>query len=138
MKKLFIFINLIFLSFGILPNWNLESSSKNLLESSNTHEYTITDRNMYNLHALLKKTITKSDNGTITHQNRLYIDSIDKGVVSFENIESFYKKNDGRQLLCPMGSYDPINLDGMQEITNGNSIMIKGNHDINTSGMFYG
>ena len=57
---------------------------------------------MYNLHALLKKTITKSDDGTITHQNRLYIDSIDKGVVSFENIESFYKKDDGRQLLCPI------------------------------------
>ena len=120
MKKLFIFINLIFLSFSILPNWNLHSSSKNLLESSNTHEYTITDRNMYNLHALLKKTITRSNDGTISHQNKLYIDNDDKGVVSFENIESFYKKNDdGRQLLCPMGSYDPINLVGMQEITNG-------------------
>ena len=119
MKKLFIFINLIFLSFSILPNWNLQSSSKNLLESSNTHEYTITHRQMYELNALLKKTITKSDDGTITHQNRLYINNVDKGDVSFENIESFYKKDDdGRQLLCPMGSYDPINLVNMQEIPN--------------------
>ena len=117
MKKLFIFINLIFLSFAILPNWNLESSSKNLLES-NTHEYNITHRQMYNLDALLKKTITRSNDGTISHQNKLYIDNVDKGVVSFENIESFYKKDDGRQLLCPMGSYDPINLENMQEIPN--------------------
>ena len=109
MKIITIFINLFFISFSILPNWNLQSSSKNLLESSNTHEYTITNRHMYNL----------DENGTIIHKNKLWINNDDKGVVSFENIESFYKKeDDNRQLLCPMGSYDPINLDDMKEIPN--------------------
>ena len=119
MKIIIIFINLFFISFSILPNWNLQSSSKNLLESSNTHEYTITNRHMYDLDALLKKNISKLENGTIIHKNKLWINNIDKGVVSFENIESFYKKDDdNRQLLCPMGSYDPINLDDMKEIPN--------------------
>ena len=54
MEKIFTFINLFFLSFSVLPNWNLQSSSKNLLQSNNTHEYTITNRHMYDLDALLK------------------------------------------------------------------------------------
>ena len=116
----FIFINLIFFTLSVLPNWNLEKSSINLLPSNvNSWEYTITHRQMYDLEALLKKKITRSDDGTITHKNTLTIGTVNKGDVSFENIESFYKKSDdGRQLLCPMGSYDPINLDDMKEIPN--------------------
>ena len=104
MEKIFTFINLFFLSFSVLPNWNLQNSAKNLLQSSTTHEYVITHRKMYELEALLKKTITKSGS-TITHQNNLWIDNDEKGVVSFENIESFYKKSDTRKILCPIGKY---------------------------------
>ena len=118
MKILFIFINLFFFTISVLPNWNLKNSAKDLLSSSDTCEYTITHRHMYDLVALLKKKITRLQDGTITHQNTLIIDNVDKGVVSFENIESFYKKSDTRKLLCPMGSYEPINLDTMTEISN--------------------
>ena len=94
MKALFIFlfINLFFFTYSILPIWDLKNSSKDLLSSVNSYEYTITHRRMYDLVALLKKKITKADDGTITHQNTLQIDSGDVRNVAFENIESFYKK----------------------------------------------
>ena len=120
MKALFIFlfINLFFFTFSILPIWDLKHSSKDLLSSVNSYEYTITHRKMYDLIALLKKKITKADDGTITHQNTLQIDSGDVRNVAFENIESFYKKSDTWKLLCPIGSYDPINLNDLSEIPN--------------------
>ena len=41
-----------------------------------------------------------------------------KSEVSFENIQSFYKTDSGKELMCPIGKYDPINLNDMKEINN--------------------
>ena len=116
MKVLLIFTYLIFYSIGVLPNWNIEKSSINLL-TSDSYNYIITHRVMYDLEAKLEKYIIRLDNGTITHYNQLYINGEYKGKVSFENIETFYLIN-GRKLLCPMGKFHPINLVNMEEIEN--------------------
>ena len=73
---------------------------------------------MYNLVAKLTKNITRWGNGTITHENKLCIDSEECKTVQFEQIESFYKLSESRKILCPIGKYDPINLDNLKEITN--------------------
>ena len=116
-----IFLNLFFSTISVLPNWNLKASSQNLLDSStdpNSYTYVITHRAMYKLEAELKKNITRHDNGTITHKNELFINGTSYGMVSFEQIESFYHTEKGKRILCPIGKYDPITLDGMTEITN--------------------
>ena len=120
MKVILIFIN--FLStLSVLPNWNLKNSSKILLDSSSTSDtytYTVTHRAMYKLEAELKKTITRLENKTLTHQNELFINKTSYGKVTFEHIESFYKTDSNNRYICPIGKYDPINLDGMSQITN--------------------
>ena len=116
-----IFLNLIFSTISVLYNWDLKAFSKNLLDKStntNSHTYVITHRAMYKLEAKLQKKIIRQDNGTITHENELFINGTSKGKVSFEQIESFYHTDSGKKLICPIGKYDPINLDGMTEITN--------------------
>ena len=126
-----ILLNLFLLSISLIPNWNLKASSKDLLDSSsniNTYKYIVTHRLMYRLVARLEKTITRHDNGTITHENELFINETSKGKVSFEQIESFYFTDNNRKLLCPIGKYDIINLDSMTEITN--SITKNSNWDL--------
>ena len=115
---IFVFLNLLVSTILLIPNWNIEKTSINLLGSSNTKSYDITYRDMYGLKLRLEKTINKLDNGTIIHFNSLYSNTTPEVKnVSFENIESFYLL-DNKQILCPIGKYDPINLDGMTEITN--------------------
>ena len=114
-----ILLNLFFPIISVLPIWNLAKSSRELL-TSNSYTYTISHREMYSLKAKLEKTITRSESGAITHTNKLCIDDTDCSTVNFENIESFYKLSDTRKLLCPMGKFDPINLNGNNQITNNN------------------
>ena len=109
-----ILIYLFFPIITVLPNWDLKKSSINLLVNNN-HSYVITHRKMYDLEAKLEKTINRLENGTITHKNKLCIDQTECNEVKFEQIESFYKVS-GRRLLCPIGKYDPINLDNLQEL----------------------
>ena len=114
-------LNLFYLSISIIPNWNLKDSAKDLLDTStstNTYTYTVTHRAMYKLEAKLQKTLKRESNGIITQKNKLYINGTFKSEVSFENIESFYKTDSGKKLMCPIGKYDPINLNDMKEINN--------------------
>ena len=116
----FIFLNLLVSTFLIIPNWNLKNASVNLLSSSDTKKYVVSHRTMYGLFAKLEKTITKLSNGTIIHQNTLTLnDTPTTTTVSYENIESLYKK-DGKKILCPKGKYDPVNLETNSEIKNYN------------------
>ena len=116
---IFIILNLFFYCFSILPNWDLASSSKNLLSGTDTYTYTISNRDMNKLKTELKKTIKRLPNGTIVHSNYLYLNSTDDTrEVDFEVIESFYKLNDGRQILCPKGKNEPINLNDLSKYEN--------------------
>ena len=109
---IFILLSLLFSGISILPNWDLASSSKNLLPGTNTYTYTYTIslRDMYKLKSELKKTIKRLDDGTITHSNTLTLNtsSNNEAEVDFEVIESFYKLDDGRTILCPIGKFEPI------------------------------
>ena len=119
MLILILLSNLLIPAFLILPIWNLKNTSKELLGSNtDTYSYQITHRSMYNLVAKLTKNITRWGNGTITHENKLCIDSEECKTVQFEQIESFYKLSESRKILCPIGKYDPINLINMEEISN--------------------
>ena len=103
MKTFFIiFLNSIVNIFSILPIWDLKSSSKDLLRTGSSAEYTIANRNMYQLTLTLKKIITRN-NGKISHKNYLNISgvtTIDNVEVSYEDVESFYgKHNDNDPLV---------------------------------------
>ena len=52
---IFIVLNLLFSCISILPNWDLASSSKNLLSGTNTYTYIISNRDMHKLKTELKK-----------------------------------------------------------------------------------
>ena len=117
---IFVFLNLLVSTILLIPNWNISKTSLNLLGSSNTKSYDITHRDMYGLILRLEKTITKLNNGTITHFNVLHSNDTPHFTnVSYENIESFYKIN-GKKILCPIGKYEPINLETNSEISNNN------------------
>ena len=114
----FLLTNLFVSIFTVLPIWNLNSSSIDLLKDRTEWIYTITNRNMYGLTAILEKNITKTDEN-IKHENTLYINGNSKGRVEFENIESLYNI-DNNNILCPTGKFNPINLDTMSQIGNNN------------------
>ena len=114
-----IFLNIIISSISVLPIWNFKNSTINLL-TSDSYNYEILDRVMYDLKAKLIKYITRDTSGKITHSNKLFIDDVDKGTVSFENIESFYKKDENVKYICPYGKFHPINAKDMSTITNTN------------------
>ena len=88
--------------FSIVPLWNFENSSFNLLSNSNTHTYVICERENYNMRIKLEKTITKGT--TISETNRIYIDGEDRGETDWEDIESFYNINN-KKYICPKGKY---------------------------------
>ena len=114
---IYIIINLLLSSFSVIPLWNLKKSSLDLLKENNNYTYTISHGFMYEMEALLSKEIKRTNDGTIIHENLLYIDSYLKGRVDFENIDSFYKLAN-RKIICPFGKYNPINIDTMSEFEN--------------------
>ena len=130
MKTFFIiFLNSIVNIFSILPIWDLKSSSKDLLGTGSSAEYTIANRNMYQLTLTLKKIITRN-NGKISHKNYLTIivlngisglSNINDLEVSYEDVESFYGKHGDNDplvnILCPRGNFNPINLTNLENIT---------------------
>ena len=115
----FIFINLFFKSFPILPLWNFKKSSINLLENDNKFSYTIF--NSYDNYEIeLRKEINKNDiSGEIIHENKLYIKGKSKGKVEFENCNYLYDYENCINYICPMGRFNPylINSNHMEEIT---------------------
>ena len=124
---LFVFILLLYLFShisSILPIWNLEESSEDLLGTGNQHIYAIANREMYNFVLELTKTITRDDvNKIITHKNTLKLGG-KTYTVDYENVESFYDKdvtkNIDLKILCPRGSFHPVNLVNMDNPTNIN------------------
>ena len=110
---LFSLINLLLYSSGVVPNWDIPSSSIDLMPSSTSCQYRIAYKNMFNLKAELKKKITISGN-KIEHSNLLYINDGTTGIpVDFENIESVYRldKINYAKIICPKGSYHPYDAD---------------------------
>ena len=109
--KLLIILNLIYLSFSIVPLWDFESSTINLLNSSNNfkYQYDITKRTVHdNLWFILTKTMEKGSNeATIT--NRLTLEYLNRHpveeIVNFEEIETAYTDKSERYFICPKGCH---------------------------------
>ena len=119
MKYIIILILSILFSFCISATkiWDLNKSAKNLLESSNSYNYTIYHETKSNYDLKLIKIIEKS-NGKITSSNFVVVndDYDSKKRAYYENIESFHIIF-GILIICPSGPYHPYNLETNQRLT---------------------
>ena len=126
--KFAFYLFLIILSnvFSVLPVWNLKNTSIDLLPHKTTseyHEYTIINSvKMYELTATLKKKLSRKADLSVHHANNLELDNVDKGAVTFEYFESYYKWS-SNQILCPKGIYKPYKVNGnnYEEISYNNT-----------------
>ena len=85
---IFSILNLLKFCISTLPNWDLASSSKNLLSGIDTYTYTISIREMNKLKTEIKKKIERLANGKIVHSNYLYLNSTNnERAVDIEVIE---------------------------------------------------
>jgi len=97
---LLIFVELINLSFTLVPLWNLEKSSVDLLDSNNLREYIVYSNTVNDFKVELKKEIKKDDSG-ISDQNYITV-SEQRFSTNWEDIESIYKLDIGN-FVCPKG-----------------------------------
>ena len=119
MKYIFIFIYPILFSFciSLVKIWDLNKSAKNLLESSNSYNYTIYHGYKSNYDLKLIKIVEKS-NGKITSSNYLVVndDYDSKKIVKYDNIESFHIIFD-LLIICPSGPNHPYRYDTGEILT---------------------
>ena len=133
---LYILSTLFIGTYSVLPTWNVKTSAIDLLNGKTSYTYTIDNRdNWYESSDKLEKTLKKSNDGKITHENTftmygLHHNANDikfNGKVEFEAIESFYadtNSNTVLPLVCPRGKYNPIHVTStttMSETTNTHS-----------------
>ena len=109
MKEYILIIFPILISFGIsaIPEWNLNTSAKDLLSSSEYYEYIVCHRVYYRLELKMVKKI-KKEKGKIYSLNEVTIGGITKEV-PFDNIESYYYIF-GKYIICPFGEYHPYDF----------------------------
>ena len=66
-----IFFTLLIGTYSVLPTWNVKTSAIDLLNGKTTYTYTIDNRdNWYESSDKLEKTLTKGNDGKITHENK--------------------------------------------------------------------
>ena len=112
MKYIIILILPILFSFCISATniWDLNKSAKNLLESSNSYNYTIYHGHKSNYDIKLIKIIEKS-NSDISSSNYLVVndDYDSKKIAYYENIESVHLIFNSI-VICPSGPNHPYNI----------------------------
>ena len=96
-----LFLELILTSLCQIAIWDLKNSSSDLLGENNNFEYTIYDETKDGYHLILKKTITKYENGDITQENILKIND-EEYPIKWEGIQNFYNLNN-QLYICPTG-----------------------------------
>ena len=93
-----------------IPSWELSSQSINLLSSKSSDSIILYNKEWGGLTAVLEKTFSKSDDGSITTKNKLTIDGKTLEV-EFDAIDSHYKnKLDKEILVCPRGKFHPFDF----------------------------
>ena len=119
----FLFFNSIISILSVIPEWNLEKTGDNLLNSeSNEHNYVIIERLMYNVFLKMTRKVYKND-GVVNYTNHVYMSNhmvnIQERDVDFDFVESFYLIGDnyGDYIVCPKGPYHPYNLNKGEYIT---------------------
>ena len=108
--KFFVLTLIIILSityiFGIIPNWNITNTGKDLFSSENIYK-NITTYKIDNIELKMVREIIR-ENNKINHKN--YINFDNKNIdVSFNLIGDIYNLNN-HIIICPKGPYHPLNL----------------------------
>lgn len=70
--KYILFLLLIFNILGVIPLWDFNASTIDLLSRNFTHTYEICSKKIFTLNIKLVKTITKTEN-SIIEKNSIYI-----------------------------------------------------------------
>ena len=120
MKIFFIFfLSIINISFLIIPLWDLEKSSINLLENGSSVDVCICDETKYGINIVLEKNILKQET-EIKDQNYINLknDTInkDKIIVNWEQIGTFYNIDKEGLYICPYGK-NFLNKNLMEKIS---------------------
>ena len=103
---LFFFFILI-ISINCLTNqYTLSNIGENLFLYSSVYEYSLYEKELYNIKIKLTKRIVKTENKIIS-KNYLSIDNREEKEVNFNDIGSFYLI-DKKIILCPRGKFHPI------------------------------
>ena len=111
-----VFLDSIFFSYSLVQQWNLINSSIDLLSSSDTAYVNITVMNETkdDLNVKLYKYFTK-ENGSVIYKKYLKVfdknSEIYDNEVFFDNIDSYHQFK-GKIIICPIGKYHPIILNG--------------------------
>ena len=99
----------IFLTKQIVPNWNLNKSSVNLLSSEDSIKYIEFEQTKDNLNVTLYKNIIKED-GSIKYKTNIRIIYerviVYNGEINFDQIDSIYHFGN-ENIICPRGKYHP-------------------------------
>ena len=104
------FLTLIHIAYCLIPVWNFNNQSINLLSSGSTYNYTIYESTCEGTTVKLIKEINKINNNIID-KNYLTVNNVDTQEVEFEDIDSFYVDKIGCALLiCPKGKFHPYNF----------------------------
>ena len=113
---------------SIVPLWNFNSSTIDLLSGSQIYEYTIYSDSTVDYTVNLEKIINKNNNGTISEKNILTINDGYSDETDWEDIESIYEFS-GSLYICPKGKnhlikyldsglfyeYKPLSLDHVED-----------------------
>ena len=99
---LIFYFELLISTFSIIPLWNFESSTIDLLSESNIYNYTLLTT-YANCLFTFKKSIIKEGN-SITERNYIVIDNNIEIPTEWEDIDTVFSIDDFI-IICPKGSY---------------------------------
>ena len=101
----FLFLVIIKISFELVPNWNFQSSSIDLLNNPNKEfSYNVVDFELHSVKIRLNRAINIQD-GEVKQKHTLFLDGIDFGETEFDDIESVYKNSENKYFVCPKGNF---------------------------------
>ena len=103
--SLYIFLELINLSFNLIPLWNLKKSSIDLLLTSESNTFKIYEKSQDKLHALLTKKIIKNNQGFTSQNYILMKDGETNQPTLWEDIHYSYYYSGIGYFICPKGNY---------------------------------
>ena len=140
MKSIFIFslfLNCFFFSISIVQNWDLASSSIDLLEGRTSLSIPEFVKTGYDMEVKLYKYIAKENNEVVyrkylTVTNTQTSSVIYDNQVDIEKIDSFYYLND-KYIICPQGRNHPLivySYNGMYILDVGNNFAENGDWEL--------
>ena len=103
-----IFLILISYSLALIPEWNLNTSGKNVLLTTDKYQYTVFSKNIFPEKLEMIKRIEKSDTGEINLKNIIIFEGKEIPV-DFDNIQSYHYAF-GHYIICPYGKHHPYHI----------------------------